>query len=141
MLRAATAAGLTMLLLPATAVAAARLTAPATAPVGSRIVAHGSGLKPGSYTLVLAVTALAPKGVLPTVCSADVSSAVTARDGKVTVAGRLPARLACRQGAGVVAGYRKVKPGRYVLTLGVEDGPNVLDIDASFVKRRIRLTA
>jgi hypothetical protein len=112
------------------------LTAPSRARVGARITAHAAGLKPGRYTLLLAVE-LGGGGSSPTTCSARVGSE-QARGGAVTIRGKLPSRLACRIGEGPVEGYASVRPGRYVLSLGILLPPAGFS-GGSFVKRTIRL--
>jgi hypothetical protein len=93
-----------LLLLPATALAAARMTAPSHAAVGSRITVSANGLKPGRYTLELVVEVL-PGGASPTFCLARVGvAAKQAQGGKVTISGKLPARLGCHMGEGILEG-------------------------------------
>jgi hypothetical protein len=116
--------------------AAATMTAPSRAPVGSRITVHAGKLKPGRYTLLLAVQ-LPTHGASPTSCSAPVGSA-RAHAGMVTISGKLPRRLACRMGEGPVEGDVSVRPGKYVLSLGILLPPAGFR-GGSFVKRTIQL--
>lgn len=139
MRRVVSAAAVSLLLLPATALAAASLSAPSTAALGSRVTIRAAGLKPGRYTLELAVEVL-PGGSSPTSCVGKVGSA-TAVGGRLTISGALPRRLACYQGVGAVGGYETVKPGTYHLTLGVPFAPNGFSNSASFITREIRLVA
>ena len=112
------------------------MTAPARAHIGSRITVRAARLESGRYTLLLAVE-LPTGGASPTTCSARVGAART-RDGHVTITGRLPRRLTCRMGEGSVAGYDTVRPGRYVLSLGILIPPAGFQ-PAGFVKRTVRL--
>ena len=130
---------LALALAPALAWAAASMRVPATAAIGSRVTVRASGLKPGHYTLELGFEAL-PGGAGPTNCVGTVGSA-TAHGGRVTISGTLPTRLACYMGVGAVEGYEEAKPGKYHLTLGVMFHPNGFSDTASFVIRKIRLTA
>ncbi|MHB1570684.1 MAG: hypothetical protein ACYCXW_04800 [Solirubrobacteraceae bacterium] len=116
--------------------ASATMTAPARARVGARIAVHARGFKSGRYTLLLAVQ-LRGGGASPTVCSARVGSA-RARNGAVTISGRLPRRLACRHGEGSLAGYTSLRPGKYVLSLGILLAPAGFR-GGSFAKRTINI--
>ena len=130
---------LTLALTPAMAWAKASMRAPATAPIHSRVTIRASGLKPGHYTLELGFEAL-PGGAGPTNCVGAVGAA-TARAGRITISGVLPSRLACYMGVGAVEGYQTAKPGAYDLTLGVRFHPNGFSDTASFIIRKIHLTA
>jgi hypothetical protein len=103
------------------------------------VTIRASGLKPGHYTLELGFEAL-PGGAAPTNCVGNVGSA-TAHSGRVTISGVLPTHLGCYMGVGAVEGYQTAKHGTYDLTLGVEFHPNGFSPKASFVIRKIRLTA
>lgn len=118
------------------AAAASTMSAPSRAPVGARITVHAKRLKPGRYTLLLAV-ALQTGGASPISCSARVGSAL-ARAGTVTISGKLPSRLTCRMGEGSVEGHVSVHPGKYVLSLGILLPPAGFR-GGSFVKRTIQL--
>ena len=128
-----------LFLLPTTAVAAASMSAPATASLGSRVTVRAVGLKPGRYTLELAVEVL-PGGNSPTNCVGTVGSA-TAVGGRLSISGALPRRLACYQGVGAVGGHVTARPGTYHLTLGVRFAPNGFSNTGSFITREIRLVA
>ena len=117
-------------------VLAATMTAPSRARIGARITVRATGLKPGRYTLLLAVQ-LPTGGVDTTSCSAPVGSA-RARAGKVTISGTLPRQLACRIGEGPLEGHDSVRPGKYVLSLGILLPPAGFR-GGSFVKRTIQL--
>jgi hypothetical protein len=116
------------------------MSAPATAKLGSRVTVRAAGLKPGRYTLELAIEALpgVPGGAPPTNCVGKVGTA-KAVGGRVTISGALPTRLACYQGAGAVEGYQTAKPGSYHLTLGVSFAPNAFSDTASYITHKIRL--
>jgi hypothetical protein len=129
-----------LLLLPATALAAARMTAPSHAAVGSRITVSANGLKPGRYTLELVVEVL-PGGASPTFCLARVGAAKRAQGGKVTISGKLPARLGCHMGEGILEGFVPARPGKYTLSLGVLLPPAGFSETGSFVKHSIRLVS
>ncbi len=120
------------------ALAAARMSVPAVAKLGSRITVSASGLKPGHYTLELAVEVL-PGGASPTSCVGRVGTA-TAVGGHLRITGKLPGRLACYQGVGAAGGYKTTKPGNYHLTLGVSFAPNGFSGSGSFVMRKILVT-
>jgi hypothetical protein len=126
---------------PATAFAStvATMTAPSRAAIGARIMVHAAGLKPGRYTLLLAVQ-LPTQGETTTDCSARVGSA-QARAGKVTISGKLPTRLACRIGEGPLEGHISVHAGKYVLSLGILLPPAGFRESGSFVKRTVHLTS
>lgn len=126
-------------LIPAVALARASMSAPSTAAVGSRVTIRASGLKPGHYTLALAIEVL-PGGAAPTNCVGNVGSA-TAHNGRVTISGALPTRLGCYMGVGAVEGHKTAGPGSYDLTLGVEFHPNGFSLKGSFVIRKIHLTS
>jgi hypothetical protein len=121
------------------ALAAATISAPAAAKAGTRITVSASGLKPGHYTLELAVEIL-PGGASPTNCVGKIGTA-TAVGGRVRITGKLPGRLACYQGVGEAGGHEATKPGNYHLTLGVSFAPNGFSGSGSFVMRKIRVTA
>jgi hypothetical protein len=121
------------------ALAAATMSAPTAAKVGSRITVSASGLKPGHYTLELAVEVL-PGGALPTSCVGRIGTA-TAVGGHLRIAGKLPNRLACYQGVGAAGGYETTVPGNYHLSLGVSFAPNGFSGSGSFVMRKIHLTS
>jgi hypothetical protein len=137
MRRAVSLAVVMLFLTTAAASAATSMRAPGTAKVGARVRVRAAGLKPGRYTLVLAIEVL-PGGAAPTNCVGKVGSA-RAVDGRVTISGLLPTRLACYQGIGAVEGHQTAKPGRYQLTLGVSLAPNAFSLRASFITRKIRL--
>lgn len=118
------------------AATAARMSAPSRARIGSRITVRASGLKPGRYTLLLARQLLI-RGSSPTICSASVGSA-QARAGALTISAKLPRRLSCRTGQGPVEGHTSVRPGSYVLSLGILLPPAGFR-GGSFLKRTIRL--
>jgi hypothetical protein len=118
--------------------ASATFQAPASATMGARISARASGLKPGRYTLVLVKVLYAPKGVATTACVAPVGAAV-AKNGLVTITGKLPSRLSCHQGQGETLGTVAVKPGRYLLDLGGFEPPAGFNAQ-TFLKRSINLT-
>jgi hypothetical protein len=130
---------LVLALSPALAWAKGSMEAPSTAVIGSRITIRASGLKPGHYTLELGYDAL-PGGAAPTDCVGAVGSA-TAHGGALTISGKLPTRLGCYMGVGPVEGYQKATPRTYDLTLGVEFHPNGFTKTASFIIRKIKLTA
>jgi hypothetical protein len=121
------------------ALAAAWMSAPAAAKVGSHITVSASGLKPGHYTLELAVEVL-PGGASPTNCVGRVGTA-TAVGGHLRIAGKLPGHLACYQGVGAAGGYKATTPGNYHLSLGVSFAPNGFSESGSFVMRKIHLTS
>jgi hypothetical protein len=121
------------------ALAAATMSAPADAKVGSRITVNASGLKPGHYTLELAVEVLSG-GASPTNCVGRVGTA-TAVGGHLRIAGKLPGRLGCYQGVGAAGGYETTTPGNYHLSLGVSFAPNGFSGSGSFVMRKIHLTS
>ena len=116
--------------------AAAKMTAPSHATLDARITVHASGVKAGRYTLLLA-RELPTQGASPTVCSAPVGSA-SAHGDAVTISGKLPGRLACRSGEGPAEGHVSVRPGKYVLSLGILIPPAGFH-PGSFVKRNIQL--
>jgi hypothetical protein len=122
----------------AIAASATTMRAPAKAKLGAQIKITAAGLKPGHYTLELAIEAF-PGGASPTNCVGKVGAA-TAHAGRLTITGNLPTRLACYQGVGAVEGYETAKPGTYDLTLGVRFHPNGFSPNASFIIRKIRLT-
>jgi hypothetical protein len=126
-----------LLLIPASALAAASMASPAMARLHSRVTVRAAGLKPGRYTLVLAIEVL-PGGASPTNCVGKVGSETSVR-GRVTITGTLPSRLACYQGVGAVEGHDFVRPGNYHLSLGVSFAPNGFSGRASFVIHKIRL--
>jgi hypothetical protein len=115
------------------------LQAPATAAIGSRITIRANHLDGGRYTLVLAIVTRVVNDMV-TSCFGRVGSSQTAVAGSVAITGTLPERLACYQGTLVKMGYFKVRPDRYVLSLGVFRPPAAFADDRSFVKRGIRLT-
>jgi len=117
--------------------AATSMSAPATAKLGSVVKIRAAGLKPGRYSLVLAIEVL-PGGAGPTNCVGTVGSAA-ARAGEVAITGALPRRLGCYMGVGAVEGYRNTGPGKYHLTLCVQFHPNGCSDSASFLLRKIRL--
>ncbi|HTX08303.1 MAG TPA: hypothetical protein VME22_06805 [Solirubrobacteraceae bacterium] len=117
-------------------VTVATMTAPSHARVGARITVRADGLKPGRYTLLLAVQ-LSSSGESPTDCSARVGAA-SAPAGSLTISGKLPRRLACRMGEGPLEGYVSVRSGKYVLSLGILLPPAGFR-GGSFVKRTIKL--
>jgi hypothetical protein len=78
------------------------------------------GLKPGRHSLELVVEAL-PGGASPTFCLARVGASKQAQGGRVTISGKLPARLGCHMGEGILEGYVPVRAGKYTLSLGVPD--------------------
>ena len=121
------------------ALAAATMSAPTAAKVGSRITVSASGLKPGHYTLELAVEVLSG-GASPTSCVGRIGTA-TAVGGHLRIAGKLPGRLACYQGVGAAGGYETTVPGNYHLSLGVSFAPNGFSGSGSFVMRKIHLTS
>jgi hypothetical protein len=125
------------LLAPAAA-SAATFHAPASTSLGARITATASGVKPGRYTLVLVKVLLAPKGVATTACVAPVGAA-TARNGQVTISGKLPSRLSCHQGEGETLGTAAVKPGHYLLDIGGFEPPAGFNAQ-TFLKRSINIT-
>jgi hypothetical protein len=126
-------------LVPATALAAATMTTPRTAKLGSRITVTASGLKPGSYSLWLALEVL-PGGAAPTICSGKIGATVRPVDGKVRITGTLPSLLGCYMGVGQV-GRRRTTPGdNYHLTLGDSFHQNGFDENKSFVTHIVRLT-
>jgi hypothetical protein len=130
-------------LLPATVLAAGRhapirphLGAPERARVGTRITVRGTGLKPGRYTVLLVKQIT--YGPSPTFCTGRLGSAA-ARHGRVTITGRLPRRLACRSGQGMISGYATTRPGAYKLDLGILEPPAGFRISGSFLMRTIHL--
>jgi len=127
-------------LLPAVALAAASMHAPSTAAIGSRITVRAGRLDAGRYTLVLAIETRVVDDTV-TSCFARVGSSRISVAGRVTITGKLPTRLACYQGGrGPNLGHFNVRPGRYVLSLGVFMPPAGFAYNKSFVKRPIRLT-
>jgi hypothetical protein len=116
------------------------LSAPLTAAIGSRITVRASRLEPGRYTLVLAIVTQVVNDMV-TSCFARVGSSQAAVAGRVTITGTLPGRLVCYQGTLVKSGYFKVRPDRYVLSLGIFTPPAAFAYNKSFVKRGIRLTS
>jgi hypothetical protein len=127
-------------LLPAAALAAASMHAPSTAAIGSRITVRANHLDAGRYTLVLAIETSVVDDTV-TSCFARVGSSRPAAAGRVTITGTLPKRLACYQGGlGPNLGYFRVRPDRYVLSLGVFMPPAAFAYNKSFVKRGIRVT-
>lgn len=115
------------------------MNSPATAKVGSRVTVRAVGLKPGHYTLELAIEVL-PGGASPTNCVGRVGSA-TAVHGRLKITGALPTHLACYQGVGSAGGGEAMSPGKYHLTLGVSFAPNGFSNTASFITHKIRLAA
>jgi hypothetical protein len=124
---------------PSALAAATTMSAPAAAKVGSAITVSATGLKPGHYTLELAVEIL-PGGASPTNCVGRVGTA-TAVAGHLRIAGKLPRHLACYQGVGAAGGYKTTTPGNYHLSLGVSFAPNGFSESGSFVMRKIHLTS
>jgi hypothetical protein len=139
MKRVAVLVVLALALTAPSALAAARMSAPAAAKIGSHITVSASGLKPGHYTLELAVEVL-PGGASPTNCVGRVGTA-TAIGGHLRITGKLPGRLACYQGVGAAGGHKTTTPGNYRLSLGVSFAPNGFSESGSFVMRKIHLTS
>jgi hypothetical protein len=126
-------------LAPAAALAAPALVAPAKVAVDAHVTVHASGLEPGRYSALLVKIVEAPKSQAATGCSGRIGRATVARDGRVTIAGKLPGRLGCSQGAGPVTGHISTSAGRYELELGVLQPPGIFGA-GSLLRRSITLT-
>jgi hypothetical protein len=130
---------LAALLPTAVALANSAMTAPATARLHARITASATGLKPGTYRLVLDKNTTKPGAGAPEGCAAAFGPAVKAQGGRVTITGAIPGRLACNSAAGPVEGYMTTSSGSYRLEIGGYQSP-IFSLSQSFVARTIRLT-
>lgn len=131
---------LSAVVLPVTeALASSAMTAPATARLHARITASATGLKTGTYRLVLDKNTTQPGAGAPSGCAAAFGPAVKALGGRVTITGTIPERLACNSAAGPIEGYMNVSPGNYHLEIGGYQAP-IFSLSQSFVARSIRLT-
>lgn len=93
-----------------------------------------TGLKPAHYTLVISRVAAY------TTCLASIAVGVPT-DGKLTLSGSLPTRLACHLGRDSTFGSVAVTTGTYWLSVGVLVPPASFSSSASFAKARIKLVS
>jgi hypothetical protein len=94
------------------------LSGPSHARLGAKITFVASDVPAGTYTLRLVIEVIPDHIVAGTACAAKVGMGTADPAGRVLVTGRLPARLACRSGAGPVEGEYTTRPGaRYKITI------------------------
>ncbi len=115
---------------------AAKMQSPAKARVGDSVTAKASKLKAGRYALTLA-TDNTP-GPL-TACVARVAGLKRAVGGKVTLTGKIPAKLQCWENNKVKLGTAKVTPGAYHLIVAHPQGPSGFSPKHSFVRRALTI--
>ena len=104
--------------------------------VGSRVSSSASGLKAGRYTLTLVLDKAPARGAR---CLATLDGPKAARDGEVSLAGRIPSKLRCYQGLNTLLGTVPTSAGRYTLVTGVKVAPAGWDGDASYIRRPLRI--
>ena len=138
--RVAVAAAAVVLTPAAGAAAAATISSPRQARIGGRVSVRASGLIPGRYRLLLAVTISHPRGGEALSCSATIGGRVSS-SGTATFSGPIPRRLVCRFGAGSATGTVAVGPGRYQFLVASPVGPGAFSGRRSFVKRDVRIVA
>ena len=125
----------------AVAASAPKLKAPSKARVGDSITARGSALKNGGrYSLRLVFLGQPSEGGQKIVCARQIGKRQKASGGKVTISGKIPAKMNCYQGNGPSLGTITVQPGSYHLILGVPDGPTGSSAKFSFVRKALKIT-
>jgi hypothetical protein len=124
---------------PGTALAA-QIQGPATSRVGGKVTFSANAMPSGTYTMRLVYVAIPAHVVVGTNCVAQIGAKTRAVGGRVEIAGRLPARLACSSGAGPVEGYYTVKPGHYSVTIS-RDEPGMPFGGDPFLRRALALTS
>ncbi len=117
------------------AVAKARLEGPKVARVGQSVTVKARGLKPGYYSLIFA-----SRGESGVVCSKRLS-ARRARRGRVTLRGRIPAKLPCYRGKRRAEfGPATTSTGLYRFIVCVRAKANTCKPRRSVVKRRVAIS-
>lgn len=119
----------------------AHLTGPYTARIGSSVTFTASGVPSGTYTMRLAIQTIPPHVVSGTVCAAQVGRPMSAGPGQVTIGGRLPARLACRSGAGPVEGYYMTRAGTHYKVTVSRNAAGLPFGGEPFLTHPLRITA
>ncbi len=117
---------------------ASQIQGPATSRVGGEVTFTARTVPSGTYTMRLVYVAIPAHVVVGTNCVAQIGVKTKAVGGRVKIAGRLPARLACSSGAGPVEGYYNVKTGRYSVTIS-RDEPGMPFGGEPFLKRALLL--
>jgi hypothetical protein len=124
-------------LVAAPAALAAKLSSPKSAHVGDSVTVKASGLDGGRYALTLVAD---DRPTPRAFCVARLGKRHKASSsGRVSISGRIPAKLTCYEGNGSKLGRVETSPGAYHLIVSVPRGPTGSSGNHSFVRRAFKI--
>lgn len=108
-----------------------QIKAPSSAPIGGNVIVHASGLKHGTYALVLIADHAPIDG---TSCVARLSHLASTSSGRLVLRGMIPRKLKCYQGLSTLIAAVATPTGPYHLAVCDPIAPAGFSAAFSFVR-------